>query len=96
MTNFVSDYNAENCIPESVVASITHDIFINGCQVNFKIDGIHDVEINTLYPGEAFRSLEDCFGDFVHMVVDKIHKGEENGVTNTKSLLEAVPITASC
>lgn len=95
----MNDYNVENCIPESVVASITHDIFINGCQVNFNIDGIHDVEINTLYPGEAFRSLEDCFGDFVHMVVDKIHnKGEENGVTNTntKSLLEAVPITASC
>lgn len=87
---------AENCIPESIVASITHDIFINGCQVNFKIDGIHDVEISTLYPGESFRSLEDCFESFVVMAADKIHKGE-NGVTGgTKALVEPVPITATC
>nr|AJL33711.1 leucoanthocyanidin reductase [Onobrychis viciifolia] len=100
---------AENCIPESIVASITHDIFINGCQVKFHIDGIHDVEIGTLYPGEEFRSLEDCFGDFVHMAIDNNinnnHKGENGGgVTTTttatagtkKPLVEAVPITASC
>lgn len=87
--------NAENCIPESVVASITHDIFINGCQVNFNIDGVHDVEIGTLYPDEAFRSLEDCFNDFVLMAVNEIHKGETE-VTSRKTLVEAVSITASC
>jgi leucoanthocyanidin reductase len=90
--------NAENCIPESVVASITHDIFINGCQVNFKIDGIHDVEISTLYPGESVRSLEECYEKFVVMAADKIHK--ETGVTagggGAKALVEPVPITASC
>lgn len=87
--------DAENCIPESIVASITHDIFINGCQVNFNIDGVHDVEISNLYPGESFRSLEDCFDNFVLMAADKIHKGETE-VTGTKALVEAVPITASC
>nr|ABC71328.1 leucoanthocyanidin reductase LAR2-1 [Lotus corniculatus] len=86
---------AENCIPESIVASITHDIFIKGCQVNYNIDGVHDIEIGTLYPDETFRSLEDCFEDFVTMIVEKIHKGE-NEVYGTKSLVEAVPITASC
>ncbi|KAJ1403153.1 NmrA-like domain [Sesbania bispinosa] len=64
-------------------------------KVNFNLDGFHDVEISTLYPDEAFRSLEDCFEDFVPMINDKIHK-RENGVTGTKSFVEAVPITASC
>ncbi|GAU23517.1 hypothetical protein TSUD_39960 [Trifolium subterraneum] len=90
---------AENCIPESIVASFTHDIFINGCQVNFKLDAIHDVEISTLYPGETLRSLEDCYEKFVAMAADKIHK-EETEVTagggGAKALVEPVPITASC
>ncbi|KAE9595730.1 hypothetical protein Lal_00031016 [Lupinus albus] len=59
---------AENRIPESMVASFTHDIFIKGCQVNFNTDGPKDVEISTLYPDEKFRSLEDCFEDFLPMV----------------------------
>ncbi|BAT94532.1 hypothetical protein LR48_Vigan02g182500 [Vigna angularis] len=86
---------AENCIPRSIVASFTHDIFIKGCQVNFKIDGVDDVEISTLYPDEGFRSLEDCYEDFAHMIDDKIQK-EEHKITSTKSVVEAVPITASC
>ncbi|CAK8573081.1 unnamed protein product [Lathyrus sativus] len=87
---------AENIIPESIVASLTHDIFINGCQVSYKIDGVHDVEISALYPGESFRSMEDCFESFVVMAADKIHK-EENGVAGgAKSIVEPVIITASC
>jgi len=86
---------AENCIPQSVVASFTHDIFIKGCQVNFNTDGVDDVEISTLYPDEEFRSLEDCYEDFAHMIDDKIHK-EEHKIPGTKSVVEAVPITASC
>ncbi|TKY51663.1 Leucoanthocyanidin reductase [Spatholobus suberectus] len=85
---------AENCVPQSIVASFTYDIFIKGCQVNFNIDGLDDIEISTLYPGEEFRSLEDCFEDFALMIDDKIHKGE-NKITNS-SVVEAVPITASC
>lgn len=77
------------------MASFTHDIFIKGCQVNFNIDGLGDVEISTLYPDEAFRSLEDCFEGFALMIDDKINKGE-NKITGTKSVVEAVPFTASC
>lgn len=88
--------NAENIIPESVVASLTHDIFINGCQVSYKIDGVHDVEISTLYPGESFRSMEDCFESFVVMAADKIRKGENGVAGGTKSIVEPVIITASC
>ncbi|KAH7569875.1 hypothetical protein JRO89_XS05G0011700 [Xanthoceras sorbifolium] len=55
---------AENRLPQSVVASFTHDIFIKGCQINFTIDGPHDIEVTDLYPDEQFRTLDDCFNDF--------------------------------
>nr|Q84V83.1 RecName: Full=Leucoanthocyanidin reductase; Short=Leucocyanidin reductase [Desmodium uncinatum]CAD79341.1 leucoanthocyanidin reductase [Desmodium uncinatum] len=71
---------AENIIPESIVSSFTHDIFINGCQVNFSIDEHSDVEIDTLYPDEKFRSLDDCYEDFVPMVHDKIHAGKSGEI----------------
>ncbi|PKI60508.1 hypothetical protein CRG98_019162 [Punica granatum] len=56
---------AENRIPESNVAAITHDIFIKGCQNNFSIDGPRDVEVSSLYAEESFRTLDECFGEFV-------------------------------
>lgn len=56
---------AENRIPQSVVASFTHDIFIKGCQVNFSIDGPNDIEVTDLYPDEQFRTLDDCFSDYL-------------------------------
>ncbi|KAJ1385262.1 NmrA-like domain [Sesbania bispinosa] len=86
---------AENCMPQSVVASFTHDIFINGCQINFSTDGPIDVEINTLYPEENFRCLEDCFEDFVAMIThdDKIHGGTAE-IENRKPLVEIEPIPA--
>ncbi|CAJ1932259.1 unnamed protein product [Sphenostylis stenocarpa] len=82
---------AENCIPQSVVASFTHDIFIKGCQVNFSAEGANDVEITSLYPFEKFRSLEDCYEDFVPMARDKLHGGtsEEIKVKDRKPLVEA-------
>lgn len=56
---------AENRIPQSVVASFTHDIFIRGCQVNFPIDGPNDIEVTNLYPDEQFHTLDDCFSDYL-------------------------------
>ncbi|KAF5933500.1 hypothetical protein HYC85_029671 [Camellia sinensis] len=56
---------AENIIPQSIVASFTHDIFIKGCQVNFSIDGPNEVEVSNLYPDETFRTMDECFDDFV-------------------------------
>lgn len=57
---------AENIIPASIVASLTHDIFINGCQTNFYIDGARDIEISSLYPDIPFRTIDECFDDYVH------------------------------
>ncbi|XP_008781017.1 leucoanthocyanidin reductase-like [Phoenix dactylifera] len=54
----------ENCIPASIVAALTHDIFINGCQINFSIDGCKDVEITCLYPDISFRTIDECFNDY--------------------------------
>nr|CAD1837434.1 unnamed protein product [Ananas comosus var. bracteatus] len=54
---------AENCIPASIVAALTHDIFINGCQTNFSIDGIKDIEISWLYPDVPFRTVDECFDE---------------------------------
>ncbi|KAF3437330.1 hypothetical protein FNV43_RR20083 [Rhamnella rubrinervis] len=52
-------------IPESIVAAITHDIFIRGCQINYKLDDPRDVEVCSLYPETPFRTVDDCFQDFV-------------------------------
>ncbi|GKU90392.1 hypothetical protein SLEP1_g4393 [Rubroshorea leprosula] len=82
---------AENCIPQSVVASFTHDIFIKGCQVNFSIDGPHEVEVSSLYPEEPFISLDDCFNDFAAKLREE--KGKE---TAPRPVVEPLPITATC
>lgn len=69
-------------IPQSVVAAITHDIFINGCQINFGLDKTTDVEVCSLYPGTSFRTIEECFDDFAKKISDN-----EKAVTK--------PVTAS-
>ncbi|KAH7516589.1 hypothetical protein FEM48_Zijuj10G0151200 [Ziziphus jujuba var. spinosa] len=82
----------ENIIPQSVVASFTHDIFIKGCQVNFSIDGPSDVDVGILYPEETFRTLDECFTDFFLKLGD-------NAVDETQTknpVHEPLPITASC
>lgn len=57
-------------IPESIVAAFTHDIFIKGCQINFALDRPTDVEATSLYPDTPFRSLDECFDDFVSLIID--------------------------
>ncbi|KAF5957761.1 hypothetical protein HYC85_004986 [Camellia sinensis] len=65
------------CIPESIVASFTHDIFIKGCQINYALDKPTDVEVMSLYPDASFRTIDECFDDFLakisvaSVVVDK-------------------------
>ncbi|GAB4840251.1 leucoanthocyanidin [Ancistrocladus abbreviatus] len=66
---------AENCIPQSIVASFTHDIFIKGCQVYFSIDAPNEVEVTGLYPNETFRTIEECFDEFA---VQVDHPDDEN------------------
>ncbi|KAF5207734.1 Leucoanthocyanidin reductase [Thalictrum thalictroides] len=61
----------ENCIPRSIVAAFTHEIFIKGCQTNFSLDGPTDVEAGTLYPDIPFRTISECFDDFVIKIIDQ-------------------------
>ncbi|KAF2318130.1 hypothetical protein GH714_041483 [Hevea brasiliensis] len=86
---------AENRIPESVVASFTHDIFIKGCQINFSIDGPNDVEVCSLYPDEAFRTLDDCFEEFFLRLNEKhVSSRDENAPPNP--VVEPLIVTATC
>ncbi|CAN0870477.1 Leucoanthocyanidin reductase [Linum grandiflorum] len=62
---------AENRIPESIVASFTHDIFIKGCQSNFEIDGVNDLDASALYPDEAFETVDQVFAEFALAVQKK-------------------------
>ncbi|VVA17904.1 PREDICTED: isoflavone reductase [Prunus dulcis] len=87
---------AEKRIPESIVASFTHDIFIKGCQVNFPVDGPHDVEIGTLYPGESFRTLDECFNDFLLKLEDEQELEKNKVSTKTTAVVEPRAVTATC
>ncbi|GAB2297072.1 leucoanthocyanidin [Dionaea muscipula] len=83
----------ENCIPQSIVASFTHDIFIKGCQVDFKIDGPNEVEVTALYPEETFKTIDECFDEFVIagvqdynvVAADNDDGGKKNQFATTKS-----------
>ncbi|KAI9173658.1 hypothetical protein LWI28_004446 [Acer negundo] len=71
-------------IPESIVASFTHDIFIKGCQINFSIEEPEDVDLSSLYPDARFMTIDECFNDFVRNLVEnpKLFKqasGNNNG-----------------
>ncbi|KAF9595326.1 hypothetical protein IFM89_038478 [Coptis chinensis] len=79
------DAAKENCIPQSTVASFTHDIFIKGCQTNFSVDGPNDVEASTLYPDMPFKTISECFDDFVVKIVDGPVNNMVNIVDNTVS-----------
>ncbi|KAK9934820.1 hypothetical protein M0R45_021949 [Rubus argutus] len=88
---------AENRIPESIVASFTHDIFIKGCQTNFPIEGPNDIDVATLYPEESFRTLDECFNDFLVKLGGKLHT-DKIATMNTAAAVEVEPraITATC
>ncbi|XP_057477521.1 leucoanthocyanidin reductase-like [Actinidia eriantha] len=84
----------ENIIPQSIVASFTHDIFIKGCQVNFSIDGPNEVEVKSLYPDESFQTMDECFDDFVVKMEDS--KGMTKGIIAQNRMVEMLPITNMC
>lgn len=86
-------------IPQSIVAALTHDIFIIGCQVNYSLDKPTDVEVSSLYPDTSFRTIDECFKDFARLVSDTpkvVNKPKSNDaiiVPNSKP--EALAITAA-
>ncbi|KAK6931452.1 NmrA-like domain [Dillenia turbinata] len=83
----------ENIIPQSIVASFTHDIFIKGCQINFTIDGPNEVEVSTLYPDESFRTIDECF-DELAFKVEKDSEGHDEAL-KSNPVVEVLPITAT-
>ncbi|KAK9114762.1 hypothetical protein Syun_021559 [Stephania yunnanensis] len=64
----------ENDLPRSIVAALTHDIFINGCQTNFCLDQPNDLEVTSLYPDIPFKSISDCFDEFLVKVSHPVCK----------------------
>lgn len=88
----------EMVIPRSVVAALTHDIFIKGCQVNYSLDKPTDVEVTSLYPDMPFKTVDECFGDFAKKIVDVPKAIEDSGykagIISAKSKPEALVLTA--
>ncbi|XVE58710.1 hypothetical protein DITRI_Ditri04bG0190900 [Diplodiscus trichospermus] len=87
-------------IPQSVVAALTHDIFINGCQINFSLDKPTDVEICSLYPDTTFRTISECFQDLAKKIFDNPKAVSKPTSNNAKFVApakpEALAITAIC
>ncbi|KAK9277584.1 hypothetical protein L1049_007129 [Liquidambar formosana] len=86
------DLARENIIPQSIVASFTHDIFIKGCQINFSIDGPNDIEVGTLYPDETFRPMDECFDEFL-LKMDKKPAGGDDNIAASNLMVQ---ISAMC
>lgn len=72
--------------PESIVAAFTHDIFIQGCQINFALDRPTDMEATSLYPDIPFRSIDECFDDFVSKIVDEHIMAEKPASGNAEGI----------
>ncbi|KAG9458244.1 hypothetical protein H6P81_002752 [Aristolochia fimbriata] len=82
----------ENVIPESIVAALTHDIFIKGCQTSLSMDETRDAEVSLLYPDVSFRTLAECFDDYLVK-----HRDESvDMISNPNSIIEPFAITATC
>lgn len=84
------DLAQANNIPESIVASLTHDIFIKGCQYNFEIEGPQDVELSQLYPEISYTSVEDFFDEYLPLPVTSQPEEQENEGTHSFQLEELV------
>jgi len=54
-----------NFMPSSIVAALTHDIFINGCQFKFPIEEPHHVEACELYPDLKYTTMDDFFEGYL-------------------------------
>ncbi|KAI4319192.1 hypothetical protein MLD38_032822 [Melastoma candidum] len=81
---------AEMIIPKSVVAALTHDIFIKGCQVSYSLDKPSDAEVTSLYPDEAFKTIDECFDEFARKLINEPPKftakdGRGDAVTDDRS-----------
>jgi leucoanthocyanidin reductase len=78
------------------VASLTHDIFINGCQTNFAIDGHDELEISDLYPDADLRTIDECFDDYISDLT--LNEGLKESIKEEKvpaSMVKPLPVPAA-
>eukprot|EP01018_Ginkgo_biloba_P015315 Gb_08481 [translate_table: standard] len=54
-----------NFMPASIVAALTHDIFINGCQNKFSMNEAKHVEACQLYPEINYTTMDDFFDQYL-------------------------------
>uniref|UniRef100_A0ACD5TX13 Uncharacterized protein n=1 Tax=Avena sativa TaxID=4498 RepID=A0ACD5TX13_AVESA len=88
---------AEDIIPASIVASLTHDIFINGCQTNYGIDdGSRDVEISSLYPDTPFRTIDECFDDYARRLDLEEEDAAEKNKKSNPPMVELLAVHPMC
>ncbi|KAF3778539.1 Leucoanthocyanidin reductase [Nymphaea thermarum] len=69
----------ENRIPSSIVAALTHDIFINGCQFGFEIEGPQDTEVGRLYPDSPLIPLSHCLDAYLSNGVETGESSQRSG-----------------
>ncbi|GJN08412.1 hypothetical protein PR202_ga26325 [Eleusine coracana subsp. coracana] len=86
---------AEDIVPASIVASLTHDIFINGCQTKFHMDGCRDIEISSLYPDVPFITVDECFDDYAKSLRLQPEETEENNKSNAP-VVERLEVSPTC
>jgi leucoanthocyanidin reductase len=85
---------AENIVPASIVASLTHDIFINGCQTNFHMDGCRDIEISNLYPDAPFITVDECFNNYAKSLLLEHEEAEEK--KSNAPMVERLEVPPMC
>jgi leucoanthocyanidin reductase len=54
------------------------------------------VEVGTLYPDEAFRTLDECFDDFALELKDNNKDLGSNGNATPNHVVESLALSAPC
>ena len=70
------------------MASLTHDIFIKGCQYNFEIDGPNDVEVSKLYPEISYTSVEDFFDEYLPLSLELEEQEKDGSLLSNLKMME--------
>lgn len=69
--------------------------------MNFAVEGPRDVEVGTLYPGDSFRTLDECFNDFLlklkdNLELELLQEEEDQKVSTENTVVESRTVTATC
>lgn len=67
--------------------------------MNFAVEGPRDVEVGTLYPGDSFRTLDECFNDFLLKLKDNlelVQEEKDQKVSTKNAVVESRAVTPTC